>query len=151
MTRKTLECMGMAALSLMLTGCVSISVPMTPCKSNSNEAINTFDRVWFDGDGKMQWRFPWGLAVFEASGNLLLFKDYLEFRRADGTGFEMRNIQRVTMKNLRMTFADLNQWMAIEYDLPPNTKEVYFLDGGNLGWRKQTAQLFEAVKSQYEK
>lgn len=151
MTRKTIELIGMAALGLMLTGCASISVPMTQCKSNPNEAINKFDSIWFDGDGKGQWRFPWGFVAFETSGNLLLFKEHLEFRRSDGSGFEMRDIQSLTMKNLRMTFADPNQWMAIQYGLPPNTKEVYFMDGGKLGWRKQTGKMFDAIKAQYGK
>jgi hypothetical protein len=65
--------------------------------------------------------------------------------------FDIANGSSIEVVGTPVTTADLNQWMAIEYDLPPNTKEVYFLDGGNLGWRKQTAQLFEAVKSQYEK
>jgi len=141
----------MIASTMILAGCASSSFPMTACKSDAKTAITAFDSVWFDGDGKIQWRFPWGMVAYETKGNLLLFDEYLEFRRSDGTGFEMRNIQDVTMKNLRMTFADPNQWIAVRYGLPPNDREVYFLDGAGLGWRKNTSSWFETIRNQYKK
>ena len=142
------------AATLLQVGCSTLSVPMSPSTSNPSEATARFESVWFDGDGHGQWRFPWGFLAFEAKGTLLLFRDRLEFRRSDGTGFEMRNIRSVTLKNLRMTLADPNQWVAVSYGSSPNTKEVYFLDGSSLGWGGATGgtqKMLDAIRSRYSR
>jgi hypothetical protein len=134
---------------------------MSPSTSNKAEATATFTSVWFDGDGKMQFvffndfYFPfWGFRAFETKGTLLCFNDHLEFVCSSGKSLKMTNIQGVTTKNLRMSFADPNEWIAIKYGVSPNLREVYVMDGSFLGWGGATGgttKLFNAIRAQVGK
>ena len=137
-----------ASVTLFLAGCAT-SVPMAACTKNQNETQKVFDKVLFNGTGRLRWSFPFG---YETKGKLLLFKDSMEFRKSNGTGFEMRDIRNVSLLYLHMTPLDLTKWVAVEYGLPPNSRTVYFADGSALGWGSVfggTPSIYNAVKSQY--
>lgn len=147
---------GLVMCALLLsTGCATSSIPMATCTTrNPNEAKKVFDKVWLNSTGSLCFRFPWGFAAYETTGQLLLFKDSMEFRKSDGTGFEMRNIQNVFTRCLNMTAFDSTPWVAIEYGLPPNSRTVYFADGHALGWGGVgggTAVICDAITVQYSK
>jgi hypothetical protein len=136
---------------LFAVGCATSSVPMTACSRSPGEAQKVFDSVWFNGTGGFHYSIFFGFSTaYETTGQLLLFKDSMEFRKSAGVGFEMRDIQQVSLLCLKMTPFDRNKWVAVEYGLPPNNRTIYFADGSAWGWGGATggtAAMFKAVKA----
>lgn len=142
-----------AGVILFGAGCAAPSVPMTACDRSPDEALKVFSSVWFNGTGGFHYGLLGGFnTAYETSGRLLLFKDSMEFRNSDNTGFEMRYIQNVSLICLKMTAFDKNKWVAVEYGQPPQQRTVYFADGSALGWGGATggtAAMFNVIKASY--
>ena len=143
-----------AVATLFMAGCsTTYSVPMAACTQKPNEPVQVFNKVWFNGTGGFHWSFPFGFCTaYETTGQLFIFNDSMEFRKSNGTGFEMRNIRNVSFLCLNMTAFDQTKWVSVEYGLAPNSRTVYFADGSALGWggvKGGTAAICDAIKAQH--